>query len=573
MRIRRLYSEPVAFEPVEFFDGVNLILGDTTEENRKTNGVGKSLAMEFLNFGLLKDAKYSRVRLVPSDVLPPETLICVDFEIDEHKVTSQRSVSASSSPILIVDGSRTRYTCLDDATQFLSTLMFGVSGEKAIPSFRAMLGPLMRDERSEFKSIVKCYDTERRVPADYVPHLYLLGIDATPYVDALRLFGEIESARAAIRKASQEVASITGKNVKEAKAELNDLTSQVQRIQADLDALGNSAGYDIVKADLIETERELEVARLRQGVIKTELSRIDLFRGDNYIDADEIAELYNQFRSALGTMIKKEIDEVTAFKRKIDNFQRTLLRERRQVLVSDLKELDRRIAELDRQYSEMLSVIDQQGSLRSLRQTIAAHQKKVENHATLAAFVEKHGEYEREKARKQNDRLGAIYLLQSYVDDAEPTISSVEGTILDIHEYVAGNRHSSFEVDVGKTKEVLNFVLRIHDDGSHSVEREKVFLYDLAMLIGDGTAARHPGLLIHDNIFDVDQDTLVRSLNFLGDNLGLLSDRQYILTINSDKFSVEDRAEMRLDLDAHARARYTKDNRFLHVDYQEVRAS
>jgi hypothetical protein len=54
-------------------------------------------------------------------------------------------------------------------------------------------------------------------------------------------------------------------------------------------------------------------------------SKIKLFRGDNYIDGQEVADLYNQFKDSLGDLIKRELDEVTAFKQKIDNFQRSIV--------------------------------------------------------------------------------------------------------------------------------------------------------------------------------------------------------------------------------------------------------
>jgi uncharacterized protein YydD (DUF2326 family) len=44
LQIKRLYSEPEVFKPILFKDGFNLILGETTKSNVKTNGVGKSLA-------------------------------------------------------------------------------------------------------------------------------------------------------------------------------------------------------------------------------------------------------------------------------------------------------------------------------------------------------------------------------------------------------------------------------------------------------------------------------------------------------------------------------------------------
>lgn len=75
LRIRKLYSEPRVFDPITFVDGINLILGETTKDNVKTNGVGKSMAVEFINYGLLKRYEESRVSLIPDEAFPHSTLI------------------------------------------------------------------------------------------------------------------------------------------------------------------------------------------------------------------------------------------------------------------------------------------------------------------------------------------------------------------------------------------------------------------------------------------------------------------------------------------------------------------
>lgn len=571
LRIRKLYSEPQVFDPIVFEDGVNLILGETTEGNVKTNGVGKSMAVEFINYGLLKRHEESRVSLIPNETFPYSTLICLDFEINGKSITTKRSIENHKCPTLIVDGKNTPFTDIEDATSYLTTLLFGSSNDESIPSFRAMLGPLIRDERSEFKSIIKCFDTNRSIPPDYTPHLFLLNIDPKPYKQAKALLGEIDKIGKAISKAKDNIVAITGKNVSEAKADLNELTSQVTRIHQEMERLENVEGYDIVKDEIIEIEIHLDEFRSRQAVIKTELSKIKLFRGDNYIDEHEVAELYNQFKAGLGDLIKKQIEEVTAFKKKIDNFQKTLIDGRRKELEDSLKEIDANITRLDRLYREKLSLIDQKGALKNLRQTIATYQKKVEDHASLSAFIKKHADYEREKKEKTNERDGLIFLLDSFVSNSSGIIESLEQTILDIHEVVAGNRLSSFEVEVSKKKEIVKFELRIYDDGSHSNEREKVFLYDIGLLTNTETAKRHPGLLVHDNIFDVDYDTLIKSLNYIGDNEKTLAGKQYILTLNSDKiYDADINSRLRLNMEKLKRAAFTKTAKFLKASYQEL---
>ncbi|WP_397379396.1 DUF2326 domain-containing protein [Pseudomonas sp.] len=571
LRIRKLYSEPQVFDPITFKDGINLILGETTENNVKTNGVGKSMAVEFINYGLLKRHEESRVSLIPSEAFSYSTLICLDFEINGKPITIKRSIENHKCPILITDGKTIPFTDIEDATSYLTTLLFGSANDESIPSFRTMMGPLIRDERSEFKSIIKCFDTDRSIPPDYTPHLFLLNIDPKPYKQAKVLWGEIDKIGKAISKAKENIVAITGKNVSEAKADLNELTSQVARIHQEIERLENVEGYDIVKDEIIEIERQLEEFRSRQAVIKTELSKIKLFRGDNYIDEGEVAELYNQFKAGLGDLIKKQIEEVTAFKKKIDSFQKTLIDGRRKELEDSLKEVGGNINRLDRLYREKLSLIDQKGALKNLRQTIAVYQKKVEDHASLSAFIKKHADYEREKKEKTNERDGLIFLLDSFVTNASGVINSLEQSILDIHEVVAGNRQSSFEIEITKKKEVVKFGLRIYDDGSHSNEREKVFIYDVGLLTNAETGKRHPGLLVHDNIFDVDYDTLLKSLNYLGDNESALARKQYILTLNSDKiYDLDMHSRLRLDLEGLKRAAFTKTARFLNVNYQEL---
>lgn len=570
LKIKKLYSEPEVFEPITFEDGFNLILGETTEGNVKTNGVGKSMAVEFINYALLKRHHDSRVSLIPEEDLSRDTVVCLDFELNGHSITSRRVINDQECPTLIINGERKSYSRLSDANDHLSTLLFvGVAYENP-PSFRMMMGPLMRDEGSEFKSIISCFDTNKRIPPDYTPHLFLLHVDPNPYSEAKRLYSEMENVSKARKKMEENITALTSKNISESKADLNELENQVRRIQGDIDRLENIEGFDVVKDEIIDIENQLDKERSRQGVLKSELSKIKLFRGDNYIDGQEVADLYNQFKEGLGDLIKRELDEVIAFKQKIDNFQRSIMDDRKSSIEQEIKLFEESISSLNKLYRERISLLDQKGLLVSLKQTIAIHEKKIEEFSALSSFIQKHADYDSEYKAKKRDRESEVYLLESYVNNSKEVIDSFERTILDMHDYVFGNRRSSFEIEVSKRKEILKFELRTDSDGSHSINREKVFLYDFSLLINPETSKHHPGFLVHDNIFDVDQDTLIQSINYIGENIGLLSGRQYILTINSDKFSSSDLELLNINLNDYSRAAFTKENRFLKMQYQEL---
>ena len=81
---------------------------------------------------------------------------------------------------------------------------------------------------------------------------------------------------------------------------------------------------------------------------------------------------------------------------------------------------------------------------------------------------------------------------------------------------------------------------------------------------------RHPLFLVHDNIFDVDQDTLVQCLNYVYKQEEKFQDFQYILTLNRDKIEDEERRNLIcMDIDEHQVAIFTKEKKFLRKDYQE----
>ena len=172
-----------------------------------------------------------------------------------------------------------------------------------------------------------------------------------------------------------------------------------------------------------------------------------------------------------------------------------------------------------------------------------------------------------QKRDQQLEKDIELQKLQSSIDDTETIKDSFERTILDMHGYVMGNRQASFRYNTTSKKQVVEISLRIESDGSHSVEREKTFIYDFSLLQNEHTSERHFGLLVHDNIFDVDSDTLRRNLNYIAGHMHEFRG-QYILTLNSDR-AVSDAPRQMNALQSVVRARFTKADRFLKVSYQE----
>ena len=216
-------------------------------------------------------------------------------------------------------------------------------------------------------------------------------------------------------------------------------------------------------------------------------------------------------------------------------------------------------------------MLDQKGNLKSLKQTYAAFKEKSDEVIKLRNLIDGYENSESQQQTVKTKKEEAFLELQTQIASYKNIINEFEKTILEVHDFIQGNKRASFDIKMKKTKQVIDFIMRIDSDGAHSVEREKVFIYDISLLLNKKTSIRHPGMLIHDNIFEVDQDTYVRSILFLIEKADFAKGQQYILTLNADRLSI-DSQEGTLSIykiESYIRARFTKDRKFLKKSYQE----
>ena len=568
IRLIKLYSSPTVFTPISFDNGINLLLGEKVDEtssmNRKTNGVGKSMCIEFINFCLLKKSDTSRVMRIPKDVLASDTQIILDLEINKIPLTLIRTTGKPQNPIFIQYDKPNEFSSLEDATNYLSNIIIDAKSDDA-PSFRQLINLMIRDERSEFKNIIQTFDTSRsNIPPDYTPHLYLFNIDLINYHKVKNINVQIDQKT---KYKSELIKKITQKypTVKEAFSELNALKDEVGKIGKAVDELQSNAAFDAIQKDLVSIEAEMDTLRAKQKAIRYELKKIQSLPEPEKITDSDIEIIYDQFRQGLGEVIAKSLDQVKMFKAKIDSFQQMLLRTRKQELDLELDSVSERLRILENDYSEKLAVVNTKGRFKNIKTAMAIYTQKSDLLATTRVQLENFETVEKELKQSKLDRSNLIALVDNSISEIKSLVENFEKTILDIHQDIMGTEKASFRIetiDKTKRKEVLNFQMQIDYGGSHSVDRIQTFIYDMALLFNSYTRQRHPRMLIHDNIFDVDKDTLIQSLNFLNRMETLFPDFQYILTLNKDEIEhFEDKIE--LNIETHLRAEFTRKKPFL----------
>lgn len=574
IKINKLYSEPEIFTPIIFDFGVNIIMGEKSETTNKKIGVGKSVCIEFINFCLLKKVSDSRLNLIPknnADII--ESQIKLDFDFNNKQVIISRSISKPEQVSIQIDGEHIPFDKLDDASEYLGNLYFeNYPANTKRLSFRNLLQTIIRDERSEFKDLIQCFDTIKRVPSDYSPHLFFLNVGLEKYTELKKLNKEIDVKNTVFKETKKIVTKNNEIKIQDAKANLNELESEVGKVNKAIEQLKTSESFELIQEDLVKLEANLADLRTKQQSIKFEIKQIDSFPKPESINENEIQIIFNQFKKGLGDLVEKSLDDLKEFKNKIDGFRNTIVNDRLTYLKSTLSEINSIVSKLDEEYSKKISLLDNGEVLKNLKTTIRVFNEKNIELNNLRTLIQKYDDLERDKKSLEAKKGGFIIDLDEEINKNQETLKSFKESILSIHESIMGNRVANFEIKTTKKQDVFEFEMRTDDDGSHSTERMKVFIYDISLMLNEHTRKNHPRFLIHDNIFE-DDDSIEKSLNFLFEyNNKMPNEFQYIVTLNTDLIESASRnGKLLFDVNELKRAAFTKDNRFLGIKYNEIK--
>jgi len=574
IKINKLYSEPKIFEPISFEYGVNIILGDKSDSTNKKIGVGKSVCIEFINFCLLKRISDSRLSLIPKsnkDIINSQIKLDIDF--NSKTITISRSIHNPDQVAIFINNEEKNFEKLEDASDYLGNLYFELySANTKRLSFRNLLQPIIRDERSEFKDLIQCYDTKKNIPADYSPHLFYLNIGLDKYNEIKNLNEDLKKKNTFFSETKKLVTNNNELKIQDAKAHLNELESEVTKVNKSIENLKSFESFEVIQEDLVKLENKLAELRTRQQSIKYELKQIDSLPKPENINENEISIIFNQFKQGLGDLVEKSLDDLKGFKNKIDGFRNSIVNERLISLKSELAKLNEVIRKIDDEYSEKIMLIDNGEILRDLKTSISIFNEKNRELNNLRALIERYDIAERDKKILEGEKTILLADLDEELYQKNNMVKSFRETILEIHEKIMGNREAHFEIKTTKNKNVVDFIMRIDDDGSHTTERMKVFIYDISLMLNKFTRKNHPGFLIHDNIFE-DDDSIEKSLNYLYEyNKNNPYEFQYIVTLNRDLIESANRnGNLLFKIDEVRRSSYTKEKRFLGFKYNETK--
>lgn len=574
IKLKKMYSVPKVFNEISFYDGLNVILGEKSEDNtnpksKKTNGVGKSVCADFINFALLKDYDDTRLSKISFSDLDTNTTICLELEIGDKSVTIKRKIATYNSVSIEVNNIEHFFEKISDGIDFIETLVF--NDKDNYISFRKLISSVTREEKTNFNNILR-YHSNTKIPNDPTPLLYMLNID----IDNLEQLNKIKKKydkQVEVRSETKKSLVIsTGMNLAEIRAELNEKENNLKESSKVIQQLKSNEVYQSVENDIIKLEGMLKSLCDDRMVLKTQVRQIESLPKPEKINEKEIKDTYNFYKKGLGDYIVKSLEEVNEFKNVIEKYQDTLISQKLKNLKKELLEVEEKIRTTERQYNEKLKIIDTDDtSLSCLQSGITAYAKEQEDFDTKKSLYNLYNKTIINIENIKVDYANITAEMLNNINSMNNFIESLEKTLSDFHFYVMGDRHCSLTIKMDSkisTKQVIDVETRITDDGSFSVDRIKVFLYDISLMFNEYTRKNHPKFIIHDNIFHFDDDSTEKCLSLILDLEKKYSDFQYITTLNIDDFntlSIKDKISSEKII-----AKFTKTDKFLGKDYKEI---
>jgi len=235
--------------------------------------------------------------------------------------------------------------------------------------------------------------------------------------------------------------------------------------------------------------------------------------------------------------------------------------------------VQQKIDQLSTRHGQVVKKADQKGALQELKVGLTVANEKSEDYYVQKERYDRHKEADQRISAIKIQKDQILLDIKTLVVDSKGTIGSLNEKIVEFHKFVQQSAQAALEVVyAGPTsKRPVGLSMTVQDDGSKSVKRAKVFIYDLALMFSVETQKNHPHFLVHDNILEVDQDSTERALNLLEKLHEEHADEfQYILTLNADEVESEEAQQnVALNLSEHAIITLTKQRQFLRTRYQE----
>ncbi len=563
--IHEIASTLPSFKTVRLRHGFNLLLAEKTRgasKEQTRNAAGKSSLLEIIHFLLGSEARQGS--LFTSDALREEAFRTT-FDLFGGQVTVERSVLpeeeknrfyifgelgslATREPEYNKAGEPS--FALKPWRQLLGEAFFGLPTDESYhPKFRSLISYFCR-RSSEGGFLAAQSHSKRQQPWDSQVNLaWLLGLN-------WRIPADIEKLRKERQELDRLKTELKGSGV------VGQLVGTSSRLQAELtlhrhraEQLERQLTQFRVLPEYEQVEKEasglaIGIAELaNENTLDRQLIRdIDAsLTSEQPPESTTVTELYEAAGVQLPDMVKKRLEEVSAF-------HEAVVRNRRSHLEAERQRAERRIADRQSQAHEMESrqvelmkllqthgALEQYTAFQNEHQRLRAEALALEKRLAIARRIETGG---------ADLAVRKAELERKLMLDLEERAPIVEEATILFGEISRRLSEKSSILEIAHDEKGLRFEISGGPNRSDGIKHLEIFCFDMMLAILAGRRGVSPGFLIHDSyLFDPLEERQIATALEIGAELSAEYHFQYLVTLNSDRLPRKELSS-RLDLDA-----------------------
>lgn len=529
MRLIKLTSDHKSFHPVEFHDGINIIVGkksnpDVKDDGNTFNGVGKSLIAHLLHFCLCCNKIDSLEKSLPD----------WSFTLQFSSNTEHHSITRNTSQQnkIVFDDEEYKLT---DARNKLLLLAMDDEDLTDKLKFNPMLSKFVRRYRTSYIKYSNASDYDDA----YKNLLYnsaLLGLNTDLVVSKknIRIEQEtVQKTEKALKKDPVFKQYYLGNS--DIQMDADDLEFAISKLQEEIASFKISSNYHEIEEqanNISSRKKDLEnqLALLENNILH--ISEALKIQADDSFG--KVVEMYEKASVEIPDMVKKSLREVEDFHKSLLQTRNLRLKEELRKNQGESREKKQEIANIGIEMDNLLGYLNTHGALEeytALNKQLTDLQLQL-NH--IKDYQKMLKEYQSRLNNIKEQMIIENRDTEEYLNAAEPFLKNLRQKYSEMTREFYPRKKSGLSIsnDSGENQLRYNIEARIEDDSSDGVNEVKIFCFDMLLMM---QGISNFEFVLHDSRLFANMDprqrtTLFRIACRVCTDYGV----QYIASINED---------------------------------------
>ncbi|MCF8239753.1 MAG: DUF2326 domain-containing protein [Melioribacteraceae bacterium] len=545
MKLVSISTQPnELFPAVEFDSGLNFIYGIRDLPGDSLNCIGKSLFLDFIDFGLLgyfSPQHNSRLSRAYNKKLLKNCSVNLKFEVDDIIYTIVRSFENHTKASLFSEKIKIKDKYVGHLTKNLFDIIFirkSYKGHYEDNWFTKLISFYLKIQKvSEEKFINPVKFTKGSNAEIILYHFFLLNFDNTLFYKLNNLASEI-SAYDKSKDKTKEFLLENHKleNISAAHNTIDKLKYKIRRKQKAIDNYHLGEQYDTLSAKADELTSQIKNLILKNSIDNKKILEYDQFiKGSPRFSTERVKNIYDEINPVLGSFIKNTLDDAIHFRNSISQSRVEFLKNLKEKLQLRVSNRIEQIKKLEEEQSNIIRSLSSNNTLNDIKGTYATisqlNSEKSDLESQLALYED--------LVKKKNTLVNEIGIhrnaIDTFISDNGELFTEFGSIMSDIYDSIFDTLGESPVFSINKNdKDYVELRILPDDIYSHGRNQGRTLVYDLALLFNAiQQNLNSPRFIIHDGIFDsLDNTHLAALYSYCSKKLKEGYDFQYIVTLN-----------------------------------------